>query len=74
LGLKESIAHCRVGNSNKYANNNDISGKSIDSFVQDLVNEKIRTQQLTDEVERINREMEVKMVKSAAAGVEHSDE
>jgi len=48
--------------------------KALIVFVQDLVNEKIRTQQLTDEVERINREMEVKMVKSAAAGVEHSDE
>jgi len=43
-------------------------------FLQDLVNEKIRTQQLTDEVERINREMEVKMAKSAAAGIAQSDE
>jgi len=41
--------------------------------VQDLVNEKIRTQQLTDEVESINREMEVNMVKMAGAGVAQNE-
>jgi len=42
-------------------------------FMQDLVNEKIRTQQLTDDVERVNREMEVRTVKSAGAGVAQSE-
>jgi len=37
------------------------------------VNEKIRTQQLTDEVERINREVEVRMAKSTGAGITQSE-
>ena len=41
--------------------------------MQDLVNEKIRTQQLTDEVERINREMEVQVVKSAGVEMAQSE-
>ena len=43
-------------------------------FTQDLVNEKIRTQQLTDEVERINREIEAKMMKSTEVRVTQTEQ
>jgi len=42
-------------------------------IVKELVNEKIRTQQLADEVERVNREIEVKMVKLAESGAARSE-
>lgn len=38
------------------------------------MNEKIRTQQLTDEVERVNREMEVQVVKMAGAGAAQTEQ
>jgi len=47
--------------------------RRIDASIQDLVSEKIRTQQLTDEVERMNREMELRMAKSTGTGIAQSE-